>query len=289
MSVGDVQGRITLHKNNTNIILSKNFIIGALHFMPLIGYEGYTDYKTIFNKAKKDLKAFQEGGIHAVILENNYNLPHKIKEDPEAVKMMSDLAKDLAIIASVPLGISVLWNDFESAFKIAKEAGAKFIRVPVFVDDVRTSFGEIIANSKSVISIRNALDCENIQMFADLHVKHAEMIDNKKTFTESATQAQKAGADALIVTGKWTGNAPLLSNLLEVRKAVGEHIPILIGSGADKNNIKELLMIADGAIVSTSLKDGESIDQSLERNLKPYNSEINRNRVVELMNSLTKL
>ena len=73
---------------------NKKFVIGALHFMPLKDYQGYTDYRTIQEKAKADLKAFENGGVDFVIIENNYNLPHRIKETKEVVEMMCQLAKD---------------------------------------------------------------------------------------------------------------------------------------------------------------------------------------------------
>lgn len=263
---------------------NKKFVIGALHFMPLKDYQGYTDYRTIQEKAKADLKAFENGGVDFVIIENNYNLPHRIKETKEVVEMMCQLAKSIANISNVPLGVSLLWNDFEGAFAIAKVSGARFVRVPVFVDSVKTDFGEIIAEPEKVLAAREKIKAEDILIFADIHVKHAEMLDRKKSIADSAKEAKDKGADAIIITGRWTGDAPILDDLKEARKAVGPDFPIIVGSGADKENVRHLLAIADGVIVSTALKEGGSECKEVERNLKPYSARIDVNKVREFMN-----
>jgi len=267
-----------------NTFKQKNFVIGVLHFMPLIGYLGFTDFETILENARRDLKAFEDGGVDAIILENNYNLPHKTEEGKETIEMMLSLCKEISKISKMPLGISVLWNDYRAAFLIAKECNAKFIRVPVFVDDVKTDFGEILANPESVIKTRKELSAEDISIFADIQVKHAEMLNKEKTLRDSAKEAVEKGADAVIITGKWTGDAPTIENLREARETLGEDFPLIVGSGGSKENIRELLGIANGVIVSTSLKE-DNIKYD-ERNVKPFNARIEVNKVKEFINEI---
>ncbi|MBS3085579.1 hypothetical protein J4225_02740 [Candidatus Pacearchaeota archaeon] len=197
--------------------------------------------------------------------------------------MMKKLTKEIIQISKIPVGVCVLWNDFGSALAIAKETGAQFIRVPVFVDNVKNIFGEVKANPEAVISARKKLGTENVLIFADIQVKHAEMTDKDKKLEESARQAKEKGADAIIVTGKWTGDAPILMDLQKARKGVGKEFPIIIGSGADSQNINKLFEIADAAIISTSLKEGESKSPEQERNLKPCTAKVDSNKVKEFM------
>ena len=109
------------------------------------------------------------------------------------------------------------------------------------------------------------------------------MLDKTKTIEDSVRQAIEAGSDALILTGKWTGDAPNIEKLMRARAAAGD-FPILLGSGVDKENISELFKYADGAIVSTSLKEGEKV--AGERNVKPYNYKVDPRRVRELMRKI---
>lgn len=268
---------------------NKKLVIGALHFMPLVGYPGFTNFDEVLEKAKNDLKIMEAAGIDSVIIENNYNLPHKIKETEECIQMMIDLIKEIKKITSLPLGISLLWNDYAGAFRIAKECNASYIRVPVFVDSVETDFGKVIANSAEVISERKKQGAENVLILADIQVKHATMLDKNKSIETSAMEAKKYGANGIIVTGKWTGDAPDMKDLISAKNTVGKSFPVIIGSGANENNVQDLLKYADSIIVSTSLKEGEAVDFHKERNLKPYRSKIDFEKVKKFMNAVKNM
>lgn len=258
---------------------NKNIIIGAIHFAPLLGYKDFPGYEVILKNAIKDLQVFQEGGVDGVIIENNYDIPHKIVVDKKTADLMNRLGKEIIKKARIPVGVSVLWNDYKSAILIAKKIGAKFIRVPVFIDSVRTNYGDIFANPKEVIDFRKKAKAEDIAIFTDIHVKHAELLE-KKSIDESAKEAVKAGSDAIIITGKWTGVAPDSSELKIAREAVDD-FPILIGSGVDATNIKSLFEYANGAIVSTSLKKGGIKDG--EENIKSWQQRISGKKVKHII------
>src|SRR3990170_539823 len=59
-------------------------------------------------------------------------------------------------------------------------------------------------------------------------------------------------ADALVVSGKATGEATPLEDVKRVRSAVRD-VPLLVGSGVTPDTVSELLSVADGAIVGTFL------------------------------------
>ncbi|HEU5114440.1 MAG TPA: BtpA/SgcQ family protein [Candidatus Paceibacterota bacterium] len=268
-----------------NIFHKKNgIIIGAIHFPPLLGYPDFPGMDVAFKNALLDLEALEKGGADAVIVENNYDIPHKTIVGPETVACMAILASKIKAKTKLPVGVSVLWNDYRAAFAIAKTAGLSFIRVPVFVDDVKTSYGLMKGDPKAVIAAQKELDASNIAIFADIHVKHSEIL-SKHTLSESAKLAQKEGAHAIIVTGKWTGDAPDLAKLSEARKAVPD-FPIFCGSGIDETNISSLFKVANGAIVSTSLKEGGAHDG--EVNVKPYESRLSTERVRRLVSAMKK-
>ncbi len=259
--------------------VKRGFIIGALHFNPLPSFEGFTNLNDILKKARKDLRAFEKGGVDAIIVENNYDLPHKIKVGHETVAAMTYLTKKLMEESKLPFGVSVLWNDFEAALSIAKVCEAKFVRVPVFVDSVETSFGRINANPKEVVEYRKRIDANEILIFTDIHVKHATMLE-EKTIKQSVEEALSAGSDGIIITGKWTGNAPNFDDLKEA-KMFSKKLPVIVGSGANKENVKSLLEFAEVIIVSTALKEGEN--RATERNVKPYNYVIDVKKVMEFI------
>lgn len=235
---------------------TKRPTIGMIHFMPLLGYSSFAGINRVLKAALQDLEALEKGGMDGVMVENNYDIPHKIFADSETVACMTYLTNEVIKKTKLPVGISVLWNDYKAALSIAKICGGQFIRVPVFVDDVRTQYGDIFGEAHKVIEYRKKIKSENIALFTDIHVKHAKLL-SKFSLGESAKKAIGMGSDGIIVTGKWTGDAPDLNDLNIVRKSVNNS-PIFIGSGATVENVRDLITYADGVIVGTSLKTGNN-------------------------------
>lgn len=261
---------------------NKNILIGALHLPPLLGYPGFPGLDVAFENAKIDLEVFQNSGFDAVIIENNYDNPHFENINSSVAVSMSILCYKIKQASSIPIGISVLWNDYKIALSIAKTIGADFIRIPVFVDTVETSYGIIKGNSKDVIDFRKSIKAEDIQIITDVHVKHAKLLSTS-SLTESAIKAIADGSDGLIITGKWTGDKPTVDDLQSVRKVVGD-FTIIAGSGVDENNINEIFSIANGCIVSTSLKAGQINNK--EVNLKEYSQRIDKNKCLSLVSKI---
>lgn len=245
-------------------------IIGAVHLPPLPGYPEFPGFDTAIVNAIADAQALEAGGASAIIFENNYDIPHTSSVQPEVVAAMTRVGLELTKQCKIPVGISVLWNDYRSALGIAKALNLSFIRIPVFVDTVKISYGVMSGDPADVLKIREALGAEEVALFTDIHVKHAELLGSE-SIEVTAQAAIDNGSDALIVTGKWTGDAPVMEELKTLRANVGG-FPILCGSGVDEHNVSNLFEYANGAIVSTSLKEG-LIDTG-QVNLKPYDDRI---------------
>lgn len=265
-----------------NIFGKEKVIIGAIHFPPLLGYDDFPGLDVALENAFKDLDSLEQGGVGGIIFENNYDIPHIEFVSPEVTAAMTFLIARLKTKTSLPLGVSVLWNDYKTALSIAKILGLQFIRVPAYVDTVETSYGLMRARAKEVKAYQKKIGAEEVGVFADIHVKHSKII-SKHSIRESAQLAITFGADAIIVTGRWTGDSPDICELKEVRSAVG-NFPIIIGSGVDRSNVKELFRSATGAIVSTSLKRGNIKEK--EVNLKEYDQRIELKKVSDLMSEI---
>jgi hypothetical protein len=255
--------------NKITKLLGNNPLIGMIHFPPLMGYKDYPGFNFIEKKMLSEAKILQESGFDAIIIENNYDLPHSEYIPPEAAAMFCSLARTLQENIKIPFGLDILWNDYKTSLSICESTNASFFRVPAFVDSVITNYGPMVARGKEIVSSRKELNLEHIAIIADIQVKHSEMVDKNKSLTQSASEAISCGADAIIVTGKWTGDAPKTQDLEEVRSAA-KNFPILIGSGATAENLPTLLKFANGIIVGTALKEGESQSKEKESNLKPF-------------------
>lgn len=260
-------------------------VIGMIHFVPLLGYRGYPGIDRVLQAALADLKAFEEGDVDGVMVENNYDIPHKIFVNPETVVCMTYLASEIIKKTKLPVGISVLWNDYKAALFMAKICGGKFIRVPVFVDDVKTDYGNVLGEADQVIRYRKEIKADNVALLTDIHVKHAKQL-SKYSLEESAKKAIKKGSDGIIMTGNWTGDAPDLNNLKLIKKAVG-NFPVFIGSGASIENVQDLMRYADGVIIGTSLKTGSNSKKHV--NIRGEKERIDGSKVKRFVAKFRKL
>ena len=258
--------------------------IGVIHLPPLLGYPGFPGIAVAENNALRDLSAFERGGFDAVIFENNYDIPHQQFVSPAVVAAMTFLVAKIKKASKLPLGVSVLWNDYRAALAIARVLRLQFVRIPVFVDKVKTAYGIIEGNPKEVTALRKQLGVNEVALLTDIHVKHAKILSSY-SLEESARRAIVAGSDALIVTGQWTGDAPELDELVSLRGMIGG-FPIFIGSGANKNNAGVLCRYANGVIVSTALKAGK--EGTHKANIKAYTQRINEARVRMFIRTLNK-
>ncbi len=258
---------------------TKKPIIGMVHLMPLLGYEEFPGIDKVLKKAIIDAKTLEKGGVNGILIENNYDYPHAITVGPETVACMSLIVSGIKKRVSVPLGICVLWNDFEAAFSIASTVGAQFVRVPGFLDKVKTSYGIVKGDSKAVNKARIRLKAEKILLFVDIHVKHSQVL-NSESITQSAKAAIKKGADGVIVTGKWTADSPAIEELEVVKKEATE-TPVIVGSGATYKNVRKLLTYADAIIVGTALKTGAERKENI--NIKSFEEKVSLKRVKQFM------
>jgi len=72
------------------------------------------------------------------------------------------------------------------------------------------------------------------------------------------------GADALIVSGRFTGSAPDVEKVREAKKFATR--PILIGSGTTADNVAAFLEHADGIIIGSSLKKDGVMENEVDVN-----------------------
>jgi membrane complex biogenesis BtpA family protein len=104
---------------------------------------------------------------------------------------------------------------------------------------------------------RKELHAEHIKILADVDKKHSVRFPGIDLATH-IEWTRFFGADALIVSGRMTGDAPDVAKVREAKQLAGDR-PVIIGSGADEHNIAAFMAVADGVIVGSSIKQGGAI------------------------------
>lgn len=237
-------------------------VIGMVHLWPLPGAPGYTGYglATIVEQAVRDATALAEGGCDGLIVENMWDIPFRAGAhvQPESIAAHAVAAARVReAVPQLPMGINLVHNGGVALLGIAIAAGASFIRVCMF-----TGAGVWDAGSwdegcaADLLRRRKELHAEQIKIFADVDKKHSVRFPGIDLPTH-IEWTRFFGADAMIISGRMTGDAPDLEKVREAKRLAGD-TPILLGSGTAEGNVGAFMEVADGVIVGSSIKhDGE--------------------------------
>jgi uncharacterized protein len=242
-------------------------IIGMVHCWPLPGAPGYTGYsmQTIVDHALRDAHALAEGGIDGLIVENMWDIPFRAGPNvqPESIAAHAVVAHAVRLAVDLPMGINLVHNGGVALLGIALAAGASFIRVCMFTGAGVWDAGEWDEGcAADLMRRRKELHADHIKLFADVDKKHSVRFPGIDLATH-IEWTRFFGADALIVSGRMTGDAPDIGKVREAKSLAGER-PLLIGSGADERNIGALLGVADGVIVGSSIKAGGHCENAVD-------------------------
>lgn len=259
MDVGPLTGLGLVHDP------ARPVLIGVVHLAPLPGSpRGRLPINGIIDAAVRDAVAYQDGGAHAVIIENFGDVPFlKEQVEPHTVAAMTLAVHEVRSVLSIPVGINVLRNDALAAVGVAAMTGASFIRVNVHTGVTVTDQGIIEGRADRTLRYRTQLG-EDIAIWADVLVKHGTPL-GPQSIEDAASDAVHRGlADALIVTGRATGIAPEPADLARVR-AVLPNTPVYVGSGATPETVANYLPVASGIIVGTWAKVDGRVENAVDR------------------------
>jgi len=234
-------------------------IIGMIHLKPLPGapkYEPALDgMKKIINFAITEAEILESAGVDGVQIENYWDNPFLKGEKIgyETCACLSAAAYAISQKISIPFGLNLHLNGGKAALAAAKASGAVWIRIFEFVGAYISYTGLTEGIGGELARYRKQIGADEVKLFCDVHVKHgSHFIVNDRSVNDLANDAQEQGAECLIITGFSTGIPP--SREVVETAIKGIHLPVLLGSGLNKKNARELLTVADGAIVGSAFK-----------------------------------
>ncbi|WP_069807731.1 BtpA/SgcQ family protein [Vulcanisaeta thermophila] len=242
-------------------------LIGVVHLPPLPGSPRYSgvDINTLVDFAVRNARALEEAGFDAVILENFNDYPFRPRvREVETIAAMSIITREVVRDVTIPVGINLLRNSGPEAAAIAIVTGASFIRSNAFCETIVSPEGIIEPVAREVIEVMNRLSAK-VMVLADVFVKHASPLHRMTLEDVARDCVERALADAIVVTGPRTGEAP---DPLLVRRAVkAVNAKVLVGSGVNPSNVNDY-KDAHGFIVGTYIKDEEGqVDIAKARNM----------------------
>ncbi|MGQ0614379.1 MAG: BtpA/SgcQ family protein [Planctomycetaceae bacterium] len=240
-------------------------VIGVVHLLPLPGSPRHAGgMARVVRRAVADARAYQAGGVDAVIVENYGDAPFfKESLPPESVAALAVCAAEVRDAVRLPFGVNALRNDAAAALGVAVATGASFVRVNVHAGVVATDQGLLEGRAAETLRARAALGCE-AGILADAHVKHGRPLFAGSVLQAACDLLERAGADGVILSGEATGAPTDPDELRTVREALPRAF-LLAGSGVTRASVAAVLRHADAVIVGTALKKGGRTAAEVDR------------------------
>lgn len=236
-------------------------LIGVVHVQALPGSDGWSGdgrMDHVLAEAIFDAITYKEQGVDALIVENMHDVPYlKGYVEPETLAAMTVVANAVKYECMMPTGVQILAGANQEALAVAAACDLDFIRVEGFV--YAHVGDEGLHESCAAKLLRKRANCkaDKVKIFADIKKKHsAHAITGDVSLVETARTAEFFKADGVIVTGTRTGDAPAADEVGAVKAAVD--IPVMVGSGANPDNIQDFMRYADAIIFGSYAKlDGD--------------------------------
>lgn len=232
-------------------------VVGMVQLPPLpegANYRG-DSLVNVLEAGLSEARILAENGIDALLVQNLGDIPVHTHAAAVQVAWMTRITSEIVRIAGCPVGLNLLENDAEAMFAIASASGADFVRIKIYVGAMMTPFGMETAQAHTAVKARTSWAADNVAIFADVHDRTGTPIASGG-FEEDVEFALRLGmADGLVLTGK---SYPDTLDMVSRARVKYPTTPILVGGGVTAGNFGEVIATADGAVVSTSMKDSGS-------------------------------
>lgn len=228
--------------------------LGALPGTPLHDADAGLD--GLVAAARADLTALQAAGVDAVMFGNENDRPYEFDVDRASTATMAFVIGRLRNEITVPFGVNVLW-DPQSTVALAAATGAAFCR-EIFTGTYASDMGPWTPDAGAAMRYRDRLGRRDLAMLFNVSAEFADSLDRRPLPDRARSAVFSSIPDAVLVSGQITGEAAGMDDLQAV-KAVLPDVPVLANTGVKHDTVGDVLRIADGCVVGSSLKiDGNT-------------------------------
>jgi uncharacterized protein len=228
-------------------------VIAMVHFPGLPGrprHDRAGGRACLIDVVGRDLEVLQDAGVDAVLFCNEADIPYQLAVGPEIPAAMAAVIGELRPSIRVPFGVNILW-DAKASVALARATGASFIR-EVLTGVYESDLGLIVPALGELAGYQAAIGAADVALFDNITPEFSSSIGSR-TVAERARSASFLGVDAILVSGPQAG-VPMNMSDLRSAKAAAPDTPVFANTGVQADRLAEILPVADGVIVGTSLK-----------------------------------
>ncbi|SOC14981.1 BtpA/SgcQ family protein [Rhodobacter maris] len=234
-------------------------VIAMVHLNPMPGtplYDADAGIEGIVQGALKDLDALQAADVDAVMFGNENDRPYELKVNVATTAAMAFVVGRLREKIRKPFGVNVLW-DPDATVALAAATGASFVR-EIFTGTYASDMGPWTPDAGRALREARRLDRKDLVILNNVSAEFAHSLDARPLPDRARSAVFSSIPDAVLVSGAITGEAAKMNDLEAVKKVLPD-TPVLANTGVKHATVAEVLKIADGCIVGSSLKvDGHT-------------------------------
>ena len=234
-------------------------VIAMVHFRALPGtplYDSKAGIDGIVAGVRQDLHALQDAGVDAVMFGNENDRPYEFNVDTASTASMAYAIGAVKSEIKVPFGVNVLWDPM-SSMALAAATGAKFVR-EIMTGTYASDMGSWSPNAGAALRYRDRLSRSDVAVLFNISAEFAYSLDQRSLADRARSAVFSSIPDAILVSGQITGEAAAMGDLELVKKALPT-TPVLANTGVKHATVTDVLKVADGVIVGSSLKyDGDT-------------------------------
>ena len=236
-----------------NVFATTKPVIAMVHFPALPGrprHDRAGGRARLLDVVGRDLEVLQDAGVDGVLFCNEADIPYQLTVGPEIPAAMAAVIGELRPSIRVPFGVNILW-DAKASVALARATGASFVR-EVLTGVYESDLGLIAPALGELAGYQTAIGAADVALFDNITPEFSSSIGSR-TVAERARSASFLGVDAILVSGPQAG-VPMNMSDLRSAKAAAPDTPVLANTGVQADRLAEILPVADGVIVGTSLK-----------------------------------
>ena len=228
-------------------------VIAMLHLPAMPGrprHDRTAGMQHLVDTVERDLEALQSAGVDGFLFCNEADLPYQMRVGPEVAAGMAAVIGQVRDIITRPFGIDLVWDPM-SSLAVARATGASFVR-EVFTGVFESDLGMMRPDFGAIAAYREQIGAGSVAMFTNITPEFASSLGDRSIATR-ARSAAYLGVDAILVSGQITGTETHIAELREAKQAVPD-VPVLANTGVREETVDQILAVADGLFVGTSLK-----------------------------------
>ncbi len=228
-------------------------IIAMVHLRALPGrprHDRAAGMQPIVDAVARDLAVLQDAGVDGLLFCNEADLPYQLGVGLEAAAAMAAVIGEVRGEIRCPFGVDLVWDPV-SSLAVARATGASFVR-EVFTGVYESDLGLMRPDYGWIGAYRTDIGAESVALLANITPEFASPLGHR-SIGERARSAAFLGIDVVLISGPITGVPTDTGQLREAKEAI-PRTPVLANTGVTADTVADVLAVADGAIVGTTLK-----------------------------------